>query len=479
MAAINAVVVGCVGSVALVGVTWLGQGSRVIPEPWASRQWLIDARERFGPMVDGPVWMLMILGLLLGAWAALSRPGVSSWARRAAAVAWVLPLLWALPWGSGDIYNYAEQGWAFAHGYHPSIVPAGTAPSPYADWVGAWQGTTVAYPPLALMLSAASTMFGSGSELDAIQAQRTWPVLGLVGLWWSVGVLADRLGIERSRARWLGLMNPVILLHGVAGGHHDVMAVALVVAGMATWVRTQRRPVWVRALFAGALIVSSGLVKPTVLLALAVLPLMRESSTTAAWLKRLACAAGLVVGAVGVSVLVSGALPGGWAWLSATGVPAEGSRTLLRDLQWMATHDRFISSGGNPLTTWFLANLGWMVIVLPLVVTASLVLRQPRGGAVEVLTRIWFAILVFGPTGWPWYALGFVPLVGLITRARHTILAVTAVVTVWAVPVGVPPTVADLPTFILYWVPVVVVGTLSILLVTPEQDTSCSVPSIG
>lgn len=460
---ILAAAAGFLGSLSLVILTWLGNSSRIIPNPWVSRQWLIDARERFGPMVDSPVWMLMILALLFGSWVALSRNSVSPWTRRAAAVLWIFPLLWALPWGSGDVYNYVEQGWALAHGYHPSIVPAGTAPSPYTEWLGAWKGTTVAYPALALVMSAISTKLGSGSELDAIQMQRIWPALAVVILWWALGVLADRLRISRSFARWVGLMNPIVLLHGIAGGHHDMMAIALVIAGSAAWFRLSDRAIWIRLLVTGAFAVLGGLVKPTVLLGVVIIPLFTKAPSSRAWLARLSVAAGMVLVSLGATLLVSGLLPGGWAWLQANGVPGEGSRTLLRDLQWMANHDRFISAGDNPLKNWFLANVDWLVIASPLAVAALLLIRRPRGGAAEVLARMWFAILVFGPTGWPWYTLAFIPLIGLITRTRRAILGIVAVVTVWTIPVGVAPSVADLPTFLLYWLPTVVVAWLAAL----------------
>ena len=87
-------------------------------------------------------------------------------------------------------------------------------------------------------------------------------MLGVLLLGW--GLL--RLAPVPGRALWLGVANPLVLVHLVSGGHNDALMVGLLVAGLAVAPRA--------LLPAAALVTLAALVKVPALAGLAFLPLL-------------------------------------------------------------------------------------------------------------------------------------------------------------------------------------------------------------
>ena len=73
--------------------------------------------------------------------------------------------------------------------------------------------------------------------------------------------LARMHGIDADRALWLGVLNPVVLMHFVSGAHNDALLVGLIVAGLAF--ASAQRCVW------GAVLISLAVaIKPVAIIAL-------------------------------------------------------------------------------------------------------------------------------------------------------------------------------------------------------------------
>ncbi|MGL4831598.1 MAG: hypothetical protein ACRCWS_03310, partial [Propionibacteriaceae bacterium] len=222
-----AAILGAITTLLLAATTWFGEPYPLVVSPTNRWGWLVWARSHWHTFFDSYWLYAALTGTGTLAWFLLFNRPVSR--RRAIYLLWLLPLLFSLPWGSGDMYNYCEQGWNLLHGHNPNLTPAGSVPeNPYSSWVGGWAGTKVGYLWPALALSALSAAFGHPALV--LFSLRLWPILGLVIIYFAVKPIARAIGICEHNARWLILANPVMLWHGVAGGHSDVIAIALALA---------------------------------------------------------------------------------------------------------------------------------------------------------------------------------------------------------------------------------------------------------
>ncbi|NJC65298.1 polyprenol phosphomannose-dependent alpha 1,6 mannosyltransferase MptB [Planosporangium flavigriseum] len=194
------------------------------------------------PMLPGLVWHRVGLGLwlvamavLVAAWWVLGREvrhrRVTPRAVIVTAALWAVPLLVAAPLASHDVYSYACQGQAYLAGADPYRVGPSALP---CRWLTAvppiWRGQPAPYGPVAVLVAAAAA---HGSLLGAVAMLRFAAVAGLVLLAIGLPALAARCGARPATALWLGLANPVVLVHLVGGAHHDALTAGLVVAGLA------------------------------------------------------------------------------------------------------------------------------------------------------------------------------------------------------------------------------------------------------
>ncbi|MEZ4241248.1 MAG: hypothetical protein R3F59_34840 [Myxococcota bacterium] len=108
------------------------------------------------------------------------------------------------------------------------------------------------YPPLALAWFRLLAAFGTPLAVQALTALADATVPASLAL-------ADR----RSRAAWVYVLHPLPALESAAGGHIDVVAVALGAAALAAWSRRRQDAAWA-LLVGGALIkLFPGLLLPT------------------------------------------------------------------------------------------------------------------------------------------------------------------------------------------------------------------------
>ncbi len=206
---------GTLGS-ALVAVG--GWGSGALPPGWEGR---------------GPGTPLVLLGVLLlcGSW-------------------WWLRV--ARPAGGAAVERPAA-----ARARRCSAATSTPTPARPRWWSRAWTRTTSARAPWTDRWPRASTTSGATSRRRTARCGWRWPpsscgspatrcsaavagmrllaVLGLVLAGWGL----HRLGGER--ALWLGVANPLVLLHLVAGAHNEALMLGLAVAGLAVTSLPARR----------------------------------------------------------------------------------------------------------------------------------------------------------------------------------------------------------------------------------------------
>ncbi|MCA1712033.1 MAG: polyprenol phosphomannose-dependent alpha 1,6 mannosyltransferase MptB [Actinobacteria bacterium] len=325
---------------------------------------------------------------------------------------WTLPLLFARPLFSKDVYLYAGQ----AVLDDPYTQGPSAHPGPLFDAVDSyWRDLPSLYGPLFLRLASLVVRVTGERPLAAAYGLRLLEVVGLVLVAWALR--------RSATALWLTVANPLLLLHGIAGGHNDLLMIGLVVAGLGA-------PLPVGA----ALITLGALVKAPALLALGFLPLLHGRSVRSY----------AVAAAVSVTTAVLGTLATGLGW------------------GWTGN-----LSGGNALKSLLSVSTGFGVLIgsvpvghavglaLTGVLVLALLVAAPRIGVLRALGLAFLVVAVLSPVVQPWYLLWplvvLAPVVG--RRGLLALAAASAVLCLLVLPSGRhiirPP---------LYGVPMLLVG---------------------
>ncbi|MGS2616037.1 polyprenol phosphomannose-dependent alpha 1,6 mannosyltransferase MptB [Micromonospora sp. LZ34] len=218
---------------------------------------------------QGPHGPLIIASWLVGTalmayawWALRDRVPSVRWALVTVGL-WLLPLLFAPPLGSRDVYAYACQGASYAAGINPYEQGVSALPCPWLDTISyIWRDTPAPYGPLFVVLAGA-VVKATGSLTASIVLFRLMAVAGVALTAACLPVLARRCGVPAGRAIWLALACPLVAVHLVSGAHNDALMVGLLVAGLAVLVSRPGRPGPLLA--AGVLLGLAGGVKVTAL----------------------------------------------------------------------------------------------------------------------------------------------------------------------------------------------------------------------
>ena len=238
----------------LLGTALVAWGS-THPEYSFSGTWESPAILALAALVPIPVNRVMIgagTALLTWAWWRL-RPTRSATPPRAALVLalWSLPLLLAPPVLSNDAVLYADLGWMRLQDLDPYEVGLAGGGGPFAHQVDPlWAGQTVAYPPLAIVVHAAVVGAPGAHPFWSIAAMRIPVLLALAVLAWVLPRIAEQVGLAPRVAAWLGLLNPLLVLHLVGGAHNDAPMVA--VSLLAVYLVLRRPTAWMSLLAAPA-----------------------------------------------------------------------------------------------------------------------------------------------------------------------------------------------------------------------------------
>lgn len=365
------------------------------------------------------------IGLLLHAWLRL-RPRAGQGALPTATwFVWSLPALVAPPLFSRDAYSYAAQGLIVDRGMDPYTTAPISVPGGFADQVDAmWLYTPAPYGPLALQLQHLIVDLSFGNAYIASLAMRAPAVVSVAVIAFVLPRLAARLGVSPAGALWLGVLNPLVLLHLVGGAHNDAMMLALVVVGL--YLAADGRLAW------GALSVAAAAgFKQTAVLALigvAGLAARRLPGGFWAYLK-VAVRTGLIAFAGFVALTLASGL--GWGWIPNLSVP-------MALTSFLAPATLIGSAVGGVLS---------LLGADPEVVARALPVVRGIAAALAVGTVLWctfvlarrrpmsatviaFAALVLGgPVLQPWYTLPVFALLPLVRPSRRAVqIAVWVVV---------------------------------------------------
>ncbi|WJY68413.1 alpha-(1-_6)-mannopyranosyltransferase A [Corynebacterium auris] len=175
--------------------------------------------------------------LLIAAWVLLGheltrgRAGLAT--TRRATLAWSAPLLLSAPILSRDVYSYLMQGAMLRDGFDPYTEGAAVNPGPYLLEVSHdWRNTTTPYGPLHLGIGKLITTVVGDNVSAGIVAYKLLSLVGFALIAYSVPRLARRIGGNPTLAVWLGVTNPLMLLHLLGGMHNESVMVGLVCCGL-------------------------------------------------------------------------------------------------------------------------------------------------------------------------------------------------------------------------------------------------------
>ncbi|MCZ9306319.1 alpha-(1-_6)-mannopyranosyltransferase A [Corynebacterium sp. c8Ua_181] len=148
-------------------------------------------------------------------------------------IAWVAPLLLAGPLASRDVYSYLMQGAMVRDGFDPYTEGAAVNPGPFLLEVSQdWRNTTTPYGPLHLWIGELVTSLVGDNVTAGIVVYKALSLLGFIAIAWSIPQIARKLGADPTVALWLGVANPVIILHLLGGMHNESLMVGLVSIGL-------------------------------------------------------------------------------------------------------------------------------------------------------------------------------------------------------------------------------------------------------
>jgi hypothetical protein len=349
---------------------------------------------------------------------------------------WALPLCVAPPMFSRDVYSYGAQGWMVHIGASPYFWGPGAYPQdPFlGDVPDMWSHTPAPYGPLFLQLARWVVDLGSEETVPTVLGMRLLAIAGVLLLIRYVPRLAQHCGVSPDKAVWLGVLNPLVLLHFVSGAHNDALLVGLMVAGLVLVL--DRRPALGVAVCALALLVKA----PAALAVVFVVPVWAQQLSGRFRLARAVAGTAAVAGAVVASVSSLTGLGYGWVtalntpgtvrnWLSGTTLLGEGVGMLstavgLGDQQTVTEAIKVFRGVGG---------LAAMVICLMLLV------RIERYGLVGSLGLGFVAVVALGPVVQPWYLLwGFVLLAAGIsaTNVRSAVITGSAALSMLVMPKG-------------------------------------------
>jgi hypothetical protein len=405
---------GFAGSVAIaVG----GIASGALPQRDPFEHWPLIRELRAFPLV-GVAATYFGLALLCGAW--LRMRSTVDGQRPADLIrtllCWATPLAVTAPMFSRDVYSYLAQGEMVRRGLDAYRWGPSTLGGPLAlDVPTIWQDTPAPYGPVFLRCAAAILALTGEHTVAGVWAMRLVALTGVALVVACLPGLAARFGVPPQRALWFGALNPLLLLHLVAGAHNDALMVGLLAAGLLAAVRD-------RPLLAGALIVAAALVKAPAILALITVVALSRGRTAA--LLRTAAGAALAF------IVLQAASGLGLGWIAALHTPT----TVRNGLSLSTDVGMLLGEAGHPDAV-AVIRLAAAAVGCGLAGWALLRAPNPLAGLGLALA----AIVLCGPVVHPWYLLWpIVPLAAGMYRAPPAAIRLSVGIAMFLLPFGAP-----------------------------------------
>ena len=362
------------------------------------------------------------MALLVDAWLRM-RPVHGRKAPSLAWLLWSLPIMLAPPLFSRDAYSYAAQGQIVLRGMDPYAVGPFWVAGPFADQVDPmWVQTPAPYGPLALQVQhLVVSVFPENAYVSAL-AMRVPALLAVGLLAYALPRLAERYGVSGRHALWLGVLNPLVMMHFIGGAHGDAVMVALVTLALLLASRGQ-------LVVASMTVAAAAAYKQTAVLALigvVGMALQAQSDLEPGARARLRAMVrhGLVYGGITAATFTAiTAVSGlGWGWIPNLSVPVS-LRSLLSPPTFVGSAVEWLMRvGGMPQSSWSLPvpiaqTIG---LVAGLAAIAWITWRFAPRNPVLATAGALLVLCASGPVLHPWYLLwGGLLLAAVRLSAKH------------------------------------------------------------
>lgn len=234
------------GGAILIAIGGLGAGSTRQHDPLLESvglSWL-----RFGHgLVVSSISMWLGVALMLLAWLGLGRHVIAGKVTKESILVvipcWLLPLLASVPVFSRDAYSYLAQGALLRDGFDPYLVGPVENPNALLENVSPiWSTTTAPYGPLFILIARFVTQIVGDDVVAGTMLLRLCMLPGLALLVWATPRVAQCLSTNASKALWICVLNPLVIIHLMGGVHNEMLMVGLMMAGIA--LALERHHVW-------------------------------------------------------------------------------------------------------------------------------------------------------------------------------------------------------------------------------------------
>jgi hypothetical protein len=336
---------------------------------------------------------------------------------------WIAPLMLVPPLFSRDVYSYFMQGKLVLSGGDPYTQGVESIPGWFQSGVDVmWRDTPTPYGPVFVAMSRGVAAVAGDNPYIAVLLLRLLAVGGVALLAFYVPRLAFHCGIDGSKALWLAVLNPLVLMHFVSGVHNDAIMIGLLVAGICFVI--ERRPV-----LGVALVTLAAMVKPIGFLALPFVGLIWAGSQQTVrtrmmgWVKT----TGVATGTYAIFALAVGT---SFGWIRALTAPGDV-------LTWLSPSTALGMASGNVLSWLGLGDHYSITIgvcraigmTAAVVIVLRLILKPQGRTAVRSLMLAFLTVVSLGPAVQPWYLLWVLPLAaasGLSPKELRVALFLTA-----------------------------------------------------
>ena len=283
--------IGTVGAL-MIGLGGLGAGALpVVGNPFGG----LPLGQLMGRMlVTSSALVLIGVGLIVIAWVLMS-PMAGNPLRASSSTprhsitrtqvwvtffAWTLPIIATAPLFTQDIYSYIANGSIVVQGMDPysagpvQLLGADNDLARSVPFI--WANSPSPYGPVALGIAAIISVITSDSIVAAVILHRVASILGVIAAGWAITRLAVRCRVAPSSALWLGILNPLSILHLIGGIHNESIMLGFALVGIELALRgidklqastslsmSSAWPAWLLIIGGGVLISAAGMVKVT------------------------------------------------------------------------------------------------------------------------------------------------------------------------------------------------------------------------
>jgi hypothetical protein len=333
---------------------------------------------------------------------------------------WTLPLLFAPPLFSRDVYSYAGQGEMVSHHIDPYVYGTGVLGStPFSNLPDSlWTNTPSPYGPTFLSIDGVLATASGHRILPDILLLRLLEVAGLALIVVATSSLARRLGRDPASAVLLGAGCPLVLISLIGGAHNEALMLGLLMAGLAVAKRWGTIPGIVLCAVAAG-------VKSPALLGVLFLG-WTWAGPGASVVRRTMHTLGAGLIALSTLELIAWSSGVGWGWVRTT-TAADKSFTAVTPVNAISK----AASAAARLVDVHFSSLGARTVVsviglsLAAAIAIWLLLGSPASNVPRSLGLTLLVVALLGPILWSWYATwGVIVLAPAATPALRRIVIV-------------------------------------------------------